>query len=498
MGMLSTQLSGARKTREGAVSLWPHVWGLWIAFAAVALSATNADPDLWGHLRFGLDWWRDGSLASTDPYSFTQDRPWVNHEWLSEAVMAAAYLVAGGSGLALHKMAIVGAALYVLWRRLRGSSPIVALTALGLAVAFSLPITLSVRPQLWSLLCLVLLVALIDVRRPPDTRRVVGGVALFAVWANMHGGWITGAAVLGTYALVRVARTRRDVLRWTALVGCSLLGTLLNPYGVGLWRFLASTVRPERPHIVEWQPLGIATPFVFWLPLVATTLLALALSRKRETRPPLEVWAVLILLVFGSLRVMRVAPLMGPTAIALLAPLMRGMRAPFSNLGVSTRAAALVMLAPVVITTYGALTMSVRALTCLPIKGDWAPDLEGAAHLKPLTGRLLTTFNWGQYAIWHFGPGLRVSIDGRRETVYSDSVLEWHLAFERGEPGAQAIVARLAPDYVWLPAHHEEAKAWLQQNGYRLEFDGDASFVAVRQDRPGLAVSPQPLPACFP
>ena len=83
------------------------VWTVWAAFAAIMLSASRSDPDLWGHLRFGLDWWDTFTLPLVDPYSFTQDRPWINHEWLSEAAMGAAYLAAGVSGLVLLKIAVV-------------------------------------------------------------------------------------------------------------------------------------------------------------------------------------------------------------------------------------------------------------------------------------------------------------------------------------------------------------------------------------------------------
>jgi len=50
--------------------------GAWI----LMICRTPADPDLWGHVRFGQDLLRSGRLSAVDPYSFTSDRPWVNHE----------------------------------------------------------------------------------------------------------------------------------------------------------------------------------------------------------------------------------------------------------------------------------------------------------------------------------------------------------------------------------------------------------------------------------
>ena len=59
------------------------------------LTPTSPDADLWGHLTFGRDIVHTGKVHSTDPYSFTSDRPWINHEWLAEAIMWLAYAAAG-------------------------------------------------------------------------------------------------------------------------------------------------------------------------------------------------------------------------------------------------------------------------------------------------------------------------------------------------------------------------------------------------------------------
>jgi hypothetical protein len=64
-----------------------------------ATVAARTDPDLWGHVRFGLDILRDASIPPSDPYSFTSDRVWVNHEWLAEVITADAFRLAGNPGL---------------------------------------------------------------------------------------------------------------------------------------------------------------------------------------------------------------------------------------------------------------------------------------------------------------------------------------------------------------------------------------------------------------
>src|SRR6266851_2798480 len=76
------------------------------ASAAIIVTGAIADPDLWGHVQFGHDMIAARSIQRADIYSFASDKPWINHEWLSEVVMYAAFALAGGPGLIVLKTAI--------------------------------------------------------------------------------------------------------------------------------------------------------------------------------------------------------------------------------------------------------------------------------------------------------------------------------------------------------------------------------------------------------
>src|SRR5687767_14285714 len=155
---------------------------------AVVLSSTTGDPDLWGHLRQGLDMLALGGLPTNDPYSFTQDRPILNHEWLSELIQALAYRTGGIPGLLLLKTAILAGAWIVIWRSWRSAHPLAMAAAMILSAWGALPVTRTIRPQLWTLLGLLVLVS--TLQRTLTPRRLVAIAGLFAVWANLHGGFI--------------------------------------------------------------------------------------------------------------------------------------------------------------------------------------------------------------------------------------------------------------------------------------------------------------------
>ncbi len=134
--------------------------------------------------------------------------------------------------------------------------------------------------------------------------------ASFLEWAS-SGLWATVAAVLSW-------RESRSVpWLWLLMPVVAALATLVNPYGIDLWRFLLETVRPGRD-IVEWQPLWTKVPQL-WLPL-AGTVSAMLVWRLWPSWPAT---AVILMLWYAGTTVARIAYLAVPVTLLLIAPVSR-------------------------------------------------------------------------------------------------------------------------------------------------------------------------------
>jgi hypothetical protein len=460
-------------------------------------TVTHADPDLWGHLRFGLDILHTHALPSADPYSFTQDRPWVNHEWLSELQMGVAYTLGGVAGLSLLKSLLVSAALAVVWWGLAGVRPDVRIVVLGVVALGLVPVTRTLRPQLWSLLALALLLTALVGNRPRARRWLP---LLFVVWANTHGGWIVGVGVLALWTFVEVCRDPRSWLEGCAIVAGCAAATLLTPYGWTLWEFLATTVRLSGRAIGEWQPLWNVRPLdgLPWIGAVGA--LIWSWFQRRPRRP--ETTSALALLAYASLHVWRIVPLYVLSTALLLGPVLRSRWPAERPRGATSPAsewpAAVVIVAVTLVLAAWVLSTS---LTC--IGGETVRGFDRAAirRLQAAgSGKLVTFFDWGQYAIWHLAPTLRVSMDGRRETVYTEARLDEHGEILNGTPAGFAALRAWQAEYVWLPAGSVGTRKWLAENGYRLDHETGISYIASRSDLAPLPPAPTdavPL-ACFP
>jgi hypothetical protein len=465
----------------------------WLLMSFGAFKA-YADPDLWGHVRFGLDMLQSRRLPSMDPYSFTQDIPWTNHEWLSEAIDGFAFSRAGAAGLIVFKATIVLLSYWLIAGALRRSPDKVRWGAVALAAGGALPITYTIRPQLWTLLLLMAQCRLLI--GPPRFLWLVP--LLFLPWANLHGGWIVGWGLLALWCASRLtepADRRPPAWALGLLVALSGLTTLANPYGLGLWRFLATTVRLSRVEIQEWQPLWRDTPSSWILWTCGVTYAAYVV--RRYGRPPTRTATVVAAFAGASLLVNRLVPLFVPATVVLLAPMLeRGNEA-------SSAAPLQRTLFDVAVTVIVSILVvhSTVLNGCIDVSGDWVADAQAARALRDsgARGRLITWFNWGEYALWHLSPNLKISFDGRRETVYSPETIREQLSIAGGDVSGLAALERLSPEYVWLPNRYSQTtKGWLQSHRYRVDIDTPASFVAVREDLTPVRAAEGLQSGCFP
>lgn len=460
-----------------------------VGFAA-GIITTRADPDLWGHIRFGLDILNSGHVAATvDPYTFTQGRPFLYHEWLGGTVMAAAYRAGGVAGLVILKACLVAAIVGTVWHTLKRIRFGWRWAGLVVVAWGTLPLVSTLRPQLWTALLIPIVCRVLLSR---SARLVWVLPPLFALWANLHGGWIVGGGLVALWT--GAAFVQRTTARWHLLaVGAlSLVATLLNPYGWNLWVFLAETIRLGRDHIAEWQPVwtGGASMLVLW----GGALALLLVSLRRFGRPTPVVLCALAGLALAGARVSRLEPLFALATVMLLAP--QWPTAGSNEVRQPTLRALLD--AGAVIATIG-VALGVQVLPhCITSAYTTAPDTAAAESLRTARGRLVTSFNWGEYVIWHFGPALKVSIDGRRETLYSDRTVTEQLGIEFNDPAGIAALARITPDYVWLPVGARAAADWLHQHGYREDVRTAQSFIAVRDDLPPLQAWRGSPTSCFP
>lgn len=432
-----------------------------ISTAVAVFSRTVADPDLWGHVKFGEDLWLTGRITRPDPYSYlTANQLWINHEWLAEAIFYLAYATAGPPGLVTLKtgISIIIVLLLCFHLRRQGLTPVRIGIVLMLGAIILLPYLALVRPQAFTFLFFLLVLLVIDELERGNFRCLWAIPFMFAVWVNLHGGFLAGMGILFVWSAIHLSSTLTSKSSLSGLFKVSnlpyflapvfaVLGSLLNPYGLELLRFLLRTATGPRKDITEWQPLVLMSPEgMIYLPLLVVSLIGVLYSRKQ--RRPAMVFLFLVLCIMPHVA-SRHLPLFALGALVLTAQHIADVwerhmrvstagpsdasRSPFEPWVTGLNCILAILL----------LGLSAQNFRCVPISPATANfPARAIALLKDsgLSGNLVTHFGWGEYALWHLGPRIKVSVDGRRETVYPEKIYNDSWAFMLGLGDWDAIL----------------------------------------------------------
>jgi len=418
-----------------------------------------SDADFWFHLKTGQYIFQNGQVPQTEIFSFTYNGiPWVAHGWLAGTLFYAVY-----AALGLYALIFIFAILTALafWLILRNSEahPFILASAMLLGVWAALP-NIGVRPRVFTLLLAsVFIVVLQDYARRGVGRRVWWLIPLMALWANLHGGFVIGWAlilltIIGAVLDAWLAGEKIGLLwhRFKTLglvfVGC-FLAAMVNPYGIRIYepavRALSSSVYSRT--IVDWMPPNFQQPEL--LPLLALILFsigAFALSPKRIKASELLLFVATL---YATLKAQRNMLIFAVVAAPLLAryaqywlestPLSRmfGRReSRISHRGVVVLSIVMLLPLPLFINRLRATAYAE------PQQQRMKVPIKAVEYMRAnqLTGNTLTFPSiWGGYLIWEL-PSNPVYIDGR--DVYPERFVDEYVAMVRGRADWQGPFAR--------------------------------------------------------
>lgn len=288
--------------------------------------------DIWGHVEYGHWILTHGAIPDEDPWMpLATGMQVVDSAWLAQVVFAGVDRAIGPAGLS-HLFAIVGLITYLVWARvfyLQTGRVWLSVLATALLIFVGWSRFATIRPENFAALCFALLFLLLarahvrgegsdqlgdDEPTSYDSVRFdwalwLGVPLVFALWANLHGSFFCGLAVLGCFFLGRaleVAWSKRSLAaafadrptrQWLYLTELAVVATWLNPYGLDLWiHTLQFSANPNLRFVLEWQPLVILG--VGGRQFAISVLLLLLVWR--HSRRPVRPVEVLLLAVFAA------------------------------------------------------------------------------------------------------------------------------------------------------------------------------------------------------
>jgi len=437
------------------------------AFYLILLLGTNLirDGDPGRHITLGKYMIENRTFLTKDLFSYTiYSKPIAVHEWFSEIIYGASYMLMDLNGVILVAALILSITFVLIYRELtEREAP--RLLAFGLTIwaIFITMIHWLARPHLLSYISLALFAPLIGkiYRGKEVSLWLIAVVMLF--WANSHGGFIYGFATWGAYFVGWIIENRNMVVMWTSPIfkrllmagGVSFLVTLINPAGWGLWKISVGYASQKyfSDRISEWQSADFHSPGA-WPFLAFVAILLLISLRSNKSLPLGEAFLIIGFTALGIYSVRSIPPF----AIAVV-PLTGTLFKPyFEKIPILLRINQQIetlehnlrgIVWPVVVVSLCAILLATGTNLDAAQTGyhfnekEFPVEAVNWLEENPLPGHMFNFFRWGGYLIYRLWPDQLVFMDGQTEyfgedlTRQHDQILNaldgWEQAVEEHE-----------------------------------------------------------------
>jgi hypothetical protein len=456
------------------------------------------DSDTGWHVLNGETILANGTLPRVDNFSYTRaGQPWFAWEWMSDVLLGGAHRIAGLSGVALLAGFTIA---LTAWGAARLSVSLggnLFFTAAAMVVLIqTTSIHWLARPHVFSWLLALVFVACAEHKRFLYALPVVA-----CLWANMHGSFLLGPAILFLYAIgfavaavyegvnklepsrkysppilggdyglnstcalqfvpLRLRAValalRRPPLQFFAAGVASLLATLINPYGWRLHEHVFTYLQNDyiMDHIAEFRSFSFhsAGAWSVELLLLIALLGTVALFKQRRLGPGVLSLGLIHISLYSARHLPTTAVVLLPLCVAALTrearswPRLRPMLEYSDRLRIIDQKIWGVV--PIVL---------VLALTVIARDRDLNFDAEKfpvrAARFIPDGGRVFTKDQWGGYLLYRFDGQRKVFMDGRSD-FYGDGFLRTYAEVADVRPGWQNVLKQYDVNVVLIPVDH--------------------------------------------
>ena len=276
------------------------------------------NPDLPWHLAAAKRIVETGAVPRTDFLSWTKaGLPWIDFEWGTQLIFYGVERAGGSGALWLFKVSgFFGLALFLTALLRLWELPVLWAGLAAPVLMRALLPSIDIRPELFSLIFFsVQLYALerkrLGLLRLSDGAALAAQVALYALWANLHAGFPMGLILCAAYGAAEFARSRERAFRSSAAAwaAAGLLGTLINPYGFGVYTILWEHARQLsilHHVIIEWGEPNLVNEFEYgYWAVIVFSYLGFLLAWARRRAMPLEHFFSLVVFSLFAARFMR-------------------------------------------------------------------------------------------------------------------------------------------------------------------------------------------------
>lgn len=428
------------------------------------------DMDYWARLLQGNAFWQLGHILKIDPFSYTQTHLWLDHEWGSSVVFSFIHNTFGFNGVLIFRTIIVFLIFFFIYKTIKLNVSKINKPLLFLLFTFAMSAMPSLlhsglRCHFFSFLFFTVYIYILEnVRKTLNYKLLFILPVLMLIWANMHGGCVSGLGLIGLYLFGEYIN-KKEIKPYLYCLIVSLLMLFINPYGFDYVKFIFMATTMSRPFVTEW-----ISPFqhpvwnfflefkLFYLASIFLTLYSFKKSNKDNTK-----FLVLLVCAFVSCKYIKNTPFFIIVSLIFL----------YKDICFEKIEKIKWVIILAIVFIFGLnvksfFTERTFYLSQQPVKVVEFIDINN------LRGNILAPFDMGSYIVYKLYPNNLIYMDGRYEEVYFDKEKKLIDKFYNAEEDYDLILNQeIKPDYIIVPTDAIVNDLMINNKQYKLIYQDE-------------------------
>ena len=415
---------------SGAISLFfINFLKKYLPYIAIFLLAVYmpADTDLGWHLKYGEYFFKTGQILREN--IFSAEMPgyyWPNISWLTDLVTYSIFSRGGFLGLTIAGGFTTVLIFFVIDRALNLSFWQKAFVFPAIFYLMEPLIRVSFRGQLISVLLTSCLIFILSRSQSGKKKIIYLTIPLFLLWGNLHGGFLSGLAILTIYFCLKLLKlaylkNREELtanLKYIPAVLLSYSVTLINPWGLETYReVIRHFGNPYQKYIIEWLPLPAFSNLwwllIFWgIFIIFNINIIIAKKKFNDYAEWIAIITVMYFLSFWMRRYAWAMYLISAPVTAFYFETIKPEKSKFFKIAVPSIIffslyffAVFYHIPRMRLTNMNWDRFCEESIKCSAKSAEFLKE-------NKFTGKMLTNYNWGGWLIWNY-PEITPSIDGR-------------------------------------------------------------------------------------
>ena len=354
----------------------------------------------------------------------------------------------------------------------------------------------SLRCQLFTFFFFSLWIYLLERVRRGEKKLLLVLPFLMLIWANLHGGFVSGLGLIIIYAIGEFLNKKEWKQYLLILVPVSLI-VLINPYGIEYVKYLYHALIMPRSLISEWANSFIGWPWrqFFWYKLLVfigsvSAIYELCSKKFRVKEIDITKYLLFAMTLYLSIKHAKHQTFYGIVTASLFyhtyydfleylkSALGTKIKSIIDKMSFIKESAIYFLLI-----LAGLIFVFNKPLEIVVPEVSYPVDSVEFIKQNKIYGNLFTLFHWGSYTIWKLYPQNLIAIDGRYEEVFDDELFNSTIKILENQKDWGLFLKKYKTDVIIMPHTATRAHNSLTfDKNWKQIFVGSNSSVFVRKE----------------